>query len=107
MRADTKRQRAARRALRALVPRVPYGEAEAILDLAGARHLRHLPPAVAVWLATTARIRHAHTEYEALLAEGYDRDAARFFVIGAINAVLTAWGASRQLSAEEDVAELD
>jgi hypothetical protein len=32
-----------------------------------------------------------------LLAEGYDRDSARFFVIDAINAVLTRWRATRLL----------
>ena len=63
--------------------------------------MKALPPSVAVWLATVAHIRHAHTDYEALLEEGYDRDAARFFVIDRINAVLTSWRATRLLDPDD------
>lgn len=69
---------------------------------AGAAHLKTLPPSIAVWLAAIAHIRHAHTDYETLLAEGYDRDSARFFVIGQINDVLTRWRATRLLDADDD-----
>ncbi|TIP94580.1 MAG: DUF2293 domain-containing protein, partial [Mesorhizobium sp.] len=48
-------------------------------------------------LATTAHIRHVHTDYEKLLAEGYDRDSARFFVMEQTNMVLTRWRATRLL----------
>ena len=65
-------------------------------------HLKTLPPSVAVWLATVAHVRHAHTEYERLLSEGYDRDSARFFVIDEINAVLTRWRATRLLDPDDD-----
>ena len=80
-------------------------DAEIIFASALAGHLRHLPPAIAVWLATTSRARHAHTEYDTLLAEGYEPDAARFFVIDAMNEVLTKWGCARQVEAEENLAE--
>jgi hypothetical protein len=66
-----------------------------------AKALTALPPSVAAWLAAVAHIRHAHTDYEKLLAEGYDRDAARFFVIDEINAVLTRWRAMRLLDADD------
>ena len=105
MTSGTKRQREMRKALNQILPRVPMLDAEAILEVAQSRHLRHLPPSIAVWQATTARVRHAHTEYDALLEEGYDRDAARFFVIDAMNDVLTDWGSGRRVDPNET--ELD
>ena len=81
--AGTNRQRAIAKALTALLPLAPYIDAEKIRADANAPHLKTLPPSIAVWLATVAHVRHAHTEYENLLGEGYDRDAARFFVIDA------------------------
>ncbi len=33
--------------------------------------------------------------------EGYDRDAARFFVLDDVNEVLTTWRATRLLDADE------
>ena len=77
-------------------------DAQAILEVALAFHLRHLPPSIALWEATTARIRHAHTDYEVLLGEGYDRDAARYFVMADMNAVLTEWGCARRIDANEN-----
>ncbi len=97
MTGGTKRQKEMRKALRLLIPHVAMIEAEAILTGALVGHLRHLPPSVAVWLATTSRIRHAHTDYDSLLEDGYDQDAARFFVLDKINDVLTHWGCSRQV----------
>lgn len=107
MTARTGRRRALDKALTTLLPLAPYADIEAIRALATARHMRDLPPPIAVWMATVAHIRHVHTEYDALLAEGYDRDAARFFVVDAINAVLTMWRATRLLDPDEDVAEQD
>lgn len=98
----TGRQRAIAKALTALLPLAPYADIEAIRSQAGAPHLKALPPGIAVWLAAVAHIRHEHTDYERLLAEGYDREAARFFVIHAINAVLTTWRATRLLEAEDE-----
>ncbi|WP_417676992.1 DUF2293 domain-containing protein [Roseibium sp.] len=102
MTGGTKRQKEMRKALRALLPRVPMADAEAILGFALAGHLRHLPPSIALWQATTSHVRHAHTGYDALLDDGYDRDAARFFVIDDMNSVLEDWGSARRISAEED-----
>jgi hypothetical protein len=100
--ARTGRQRAIAKALTALLPMAPYADIEKIRTDAGAVHMKTLPPTIAVWLATIAHVRHAHTDYEKLLGEGYDRDSARFFVIGAINAVLTRWRATRLLDEDDE-----
>ena len=102
MTAPTGRRRALAKALTALLPMAPYSDMERIRAEAGAVHMKTLPPSIAVWLATVAHVRHEHTDYEKLLAEGYDRDSARFFVIGQINAVLTRWRATRLLDADEE-----
>ena len=80
----------------------PYADTEAIRADAGRQHMKTLPPAIAVWLATVAHVRHQHTDYEKLLAEGYDRDSARFFVIDQTNAVLTRWRATRLLDPDDE-----
>jgi hypothetical protein len=99
---STHRQRAIAKALTLLLPLAPYSDMEKIRADANARHLRTLPPAVAVWLATVAHVRHVHTDYDALLGEGYDRDSARFFVVDRINEVLTTWRATRLLDPDDD-----
>lgn len=104
--ANTGRQRAIAKALTALLPMAPYAATERIRAEASARHMKTLPPTVAVWLATVAHIRHEHTQYEKLLTEGYDRDSARFFVVDEINRTLTRWRATRLLDPDGDE-ELD
>jgi hypothetical protein len=101
MKASTNRQRAIARALTALLPMAPYADIEKIREMASARDMRELPPSIAVWLATITYMRHEHSAYDTLLAEGYDRDAARFFVIDEINETLTRWRATRLLEAED------
>jgi hypothetical protein len=98
----TERRRAIDKALTLLIPMAPYIDAEQIRQDAGARHMKTLPPSIAVWLAAVAHIRHQHTEYDWLLAEGYDHDAARFFVLDEINAVLTRWRATRLLDPDDE-----
>lgn len=102
MTAPTGRRRGIAKALTALLPIAPYEDTEKIRADAGAVHLKALPPSTAVWLATVAHIRHRHTDYETLLAEGYDRDSARFFVVDEINRVLTRWRATRLLDPDDD-----
>ncbi|MFI0843371.1 DUF2293 domain-containing protein [Mesorhizobium sp. IMUNJ 23232] len=99
---STNRQRAIAKALTALLPLAPFADAEKIRTDAGAKHLRTMPPTIAVWLATVAHVRHAHTDYEALLEDDYDRDSARFFVVDQINAVLTRWRATRLLDPDDE-----
>ena len=98
----TGRRKAIAKALTALLPMAPYADIEKIRAEAGAPHLKALPASIAVWLATVAHIRHAHTDYEKFLAEGYDRDAARFFVVDEINSWLTKWRATRLLGPDDD-----
>ncbi|RFC68236.1 MULTISPECIES: DUF2293 domain-containing protein [Mesorhizobium] len=98
----TQRQRAIAKALTTLLPWAPYADTEVIRADANAVHMKTLPPSVAIWLATVAHVRHQHTEYDRLLAEGYDRDSARFFVINKINDVLTRWRATRLLDPDDE-----
>lgn len=102
MKPSTKRQQAVGKAIETLLPYAPLADTAKIRALANDRKLRGLPPSVSVWIATVAHVRHEHTDYDTLLAEGYDRDAARFFVIDAINAVLTSWRATRLLDPDGD-----
>ena len=64
--------------------------------------MRSLPADRAVWLAAITHIRHARTDYDGLLDEGYDRDSARFFVLNDINAVLRQWQATRLLEPDDE-----
>jgi hypothetical protein len=102
MRAPTNRRRAIAKALTTLLPLAPYADMEKIRADAGSARLHNLPPTISVWLATIAHIRHVHTDYEKLLAEGYDRDSARFFVIEHTNIVLTRWRATRFLDTDDE-----
>jgi hypothetical protein len=102
LKASTNRQRAIARGLTLLLPGAPYADIDAIRAEAGSRHMKALPPSIAVWLATVAHVRHQHTDYDQLLAEGYDRDAARFFVVDRTNAVLTSWRATRLLDPDDE-----
>lgn len=98
----TERQRALRRALLALCPRIPLADAQDILEAGSTGSVRALPPSIAAWLSATSHIRHRYTEYDALLDEGYDRDAARWFVLAAMNDRLMAWGSTRTLDEAEE-----
>jgi hypothetical protein len=102
MKAPTNRRRAIAKALTTLLPLAPYADTEPIREAALARKMRELPPSIAVWIATVAHIRHEHTPYDELLADGYDRDSARHFVVDDINRVLTSWRATRLLEAEDE-----
>ena len=97
-------------ALRVLAPRLPAYEAGAVLDRAlASRGLRGAAPETAAWLALVAFARHALTEYDALLADGYDRDSARHFVLDDLNAALATWGVRRRIDADaqDDLQEAD
>ncbi|MGU3540719.1 DUF2293 domain-containing protein [Methylobacterium sp. A54F] len=88
------RREAVAAALRRLAPRLPAFEAEASLDRALASPgLRGAAPETAARLALVAYARHVFTEYDALLAEGYDRDSARHFILDDLNETLAVWGA--------------
>ncbi|MBE7248080.1 MAG: DUF2293 domain-containing protein [Actinomycetospora chiangmaiensis] len=89
------RREAVAAALARLAPRLPEFEAEAALDRALASPgLRRAAPETAARLALVTYARHVFTDYDDLLADGYDRDSARHFVLDDLNAALVAWGAA-------------
>ena len=95
------RRAALEAAVRALAPRIPKHEFESVVDHAlVSAGLRTAAPEAAAWLSLVAYVRHALTEYDSLLADGYDQDSARFFVAGDMDEVLAGWGATRQVSEE-------
>lgn len=99
----TRRQKELRKALRVLLPRISMADTDALLDAALKGHLRHLPPSIALWQATTSYIRHQHTDYDVLLEDGYDTDSARFFVVEAMNEKLEEWGCSKQVNTDPEI----
>ena len=89
-------------ALRRLAPRIPPHEFGAVVDHAlDSRGLKTSAPETAAWLSLVAYVRHALTDYDELLAQGYDQDSARFFVADEIAAVLAQWGVTRRLGEAE------
>jgi len=89
-------------ALRRLAPRIPPHEFGAVVDHAlDSRGLKSSAPETAAWLSLVAYVRHAFTDYDELLTQGYDQDSARYFVADAIEGVLGEWGVKRRLAAEE------
>ena len=97
----TKRQAEMSKVLGMLAPMIPFDEATEVKALASQRHLRHLPVSISLWLSLVAHIRHVHTDYDELLDDGYDRDAARHFVMDDINDVLSRWQSTRLLDGSE------
>lgn len=97
----TAREREMAKLLRRLCPQMPLADFGPVVEAAAEKKMKHLPPSVALWQALGARIRHEHTEYDELLAEGYDRDAARFYVLEEMNVVLARWGCHRRIEAGE------
>lgn len=90
-----------REALGVIAPRIPAFERNAILDHAvDSTGLKAASPQTAAWLSLVAYIRHNLTEYDDLLADGYDTDSARHFVLDAINQVLADWGCRRQVDGD-------
>lgn len=89
-------------ALRHLAPRLPAHEFAAVVDHAvDSPGLSAASPENAAWLSLVAYARHTLTDYDALLADGYDRDSARFFVADELSELLAGWGVRRKLTAEE------
>ena len=88
--------------LRRLAPRLPPHEFGAVTDHAtDSPALRPASTETAVWLSLVAYARHVHTEYDAMLEQGYGREAARHFVAAGMDAVLKGWGVRRPLLPEE------
>lgn len=89
--------------VRKLFPRCPPGRERAIAEHACLKYSGRIGRTAAakrldeeaVRLAVIAHVRHAETEYVALLAEGYGRRGARKQVEEAVGRVLTEWESSR------------
>jgi hypothetical protein len=89
-------------ALRRLAPRMDAHEFAAVVDHAvDSRGLSVASAETAAWLALVAYVRHTLTEYDELLAEGYDVDSARHFVVEDIDAILKGWGVRRTLNVDD------
>jgi hypothetical protein len=89
-------------ALRHLAPRLPLHEFAAVVDHAmDSPGLRVASPGNAAWLSLVAYARHTMTEYDDLLAQGYDRDSARFFVGDELADLLAGWGVRRKLGPDD------
>jgi len=81
---------------------MPPHEFGAVVDHAlDSRGLKASAPESAAWLSLVAYVRHAFTEYDDLLAQGYDHDSARYFVAAEMETVLGEWGVKRRLGADD------
>jgi hypothetical protein len=86
-------------ALKRLAPKIPPHETQSVLDHArDSAGLHVASPESAAWLSLVAYVRHTFTDYDDLLAQGYDQDSARFFVADEMQAVLEGWGVRRKLT---------
>ena len=87
-----------------LAPGIRLADSEPVLERAAKLSRTDLPLQSALWLALVAHIRHRFTDYDALLDDGYDRDAARHFVVDTTEEVLREWGCSKRINvhAEEE-----
>ncbi|MGE3148436.1 MAG: DUF2293 domain-containing protein [Pseudorhodoplanes sp.] len=89
-------------ALRRIAPKIPKGDFKAVVDQAlHSRGLKTASAESAAWLSLVSYARHNYTGYDAARDDGYDRDAARFFILDDLNRVLGQWGVSRKISAED------
>lgn len=92
-------------ALRRLAPKIPPHEFMAVADHAmDSTGLKIASGETAAWLSLVAYVRHALTDYDALLQEGYDAESARHFVAAEMDEVLGSWGVRRRITGETDQA---
>ncbi|MGL4636271.1 MAG: DUF2293 domain-containing protein [Beijerinckiaceae bacterium] len=102
MSAPTRRHTELRKGLRVLAPLIPYADSEPVLERAAKLTKADLTVNAALWLALVAHVRHRFTDYDSLLDEGYDRDAARHFVVDATEEMLTRWGCTKRIDTEAE-----
>ena len=95
----TQRQKEMQSALEALVPFISYADAKEIKEKANTPNLRKLPAKIATFLAMTSYIRHTYTNYDEMLDEGIDREAARYCVAIDMEEKIRTWGGT--ITAEE------
>jgi hypothetical protein len=88
--------------LRRLAPKIPPHEFGAVVDHAlDSKGLQHAAPETAAWLSLVAYVRHVFTDYDDLLAQGYDQESARHFVAEEMAGKLKEWGVRREFNADE------
>jgi hypothetical protein len=98
-----RRRDAISEALGIIAPMVPAFDRDAILDHAeDSPGLRPASPQSAAWASLVAYVRHTYTDYDELLDDGTDMDAARYFVCDAINDMLAEWGCRRRVGGDGD-----
>jgi hypothetical protein len=95
--APTRRNQELRNALRRLAPLIRFADSEPVLERAAKLTRANLSANAALWLALVAHVRHRFTDYDALLDDGYERDAARYFVVEATEEVLKEWGCTKRI----------
>jgi hypothetical protein len=93
----TRRQTELRKALRLLAPLIPYADSEPVLERAARLTRADLTVNAALWLALVSHVRHRFTDYDTLLADGYERDAARYFVVEDTQEILRGWGCTKAI----------
>ncbi len=94
----TKRRDELENVIRSFAPRIPKHELGAVVDHAlDSEGLQTAPLETAAWLSLVAYVRHVHTDYDAMLDQGYDAESARHFVVSDIKAVLNGWGVKRHI----------
>lgn len=98
-----KRRKEVKELVSTLLPHVSLSDFEKIIEIAEKGHLRHLPPSIIAWQSITTHIRHNHTEYDTLLAEGYDVEAAKHFVLDDMNEKLEQWGSVKFISSDAEI----
>jgi hypothetical protein len=88
--------------LRRLAPKIPPHEFGAVIDHAlDSKGLQHAAPETAAWLSLVAYVRHVFTDYDDLLAQGYDQESARHFVAEEMAGKLKQWGVRREFNTDE------
>lgn len=105
MAAPSRRQRIGA-VLDILAPDLPDFEHQDIVDHAlDSPGLIRASDQSAAWAALVAHARHRHTDYDQLIRDGWDKDAARFFVLDQINHALNLWGCRRKLDPGQKITE--
>jgi len=91
----SRREKEVKQHIREMLPNVTLADFEKIVEISDRGHLRHLPPSIIAWQSITTHIRHNHTEYDDLLDDGYEPEAARHYVLDKTNEILSSWGSTK------------
>ncbi len=97
------RKRLVEQAILALAPDIPVKDLASVASHAlHTEAFRRAVPETAAWLSLVSYVRHNFTQYDAMLNDGYDREAARHFCLEPTNECLRGWGARRLVSDAPD-----